>query len=711
MYLNTEKSVNGGKAMKNRLTVIVSVAMSVLLIVSVFTACSFNKESSTESTTLAPDESWNSGENESYQPVEIEGVELAAIVSEALGEEAEGFDGDLSSLSEDQLKKVVALAEKEGYAVETNADGKTVIKKDSSIESSDISDEKASDIMSDAGVKSSTRLSREQYERVSRAAKDRGASAVTDKNGDVRIIETSSAAATTTTTRASSGRSGRNNNTTNPEPDNPPAGTTSSGSRSTTSSASGTTTARTTTTRSNPVTPPTSIKSPVGGETVKPSFTEAVTAESYKVSDVQPDATNTFKDKGSFTTFNSCAATDDGGVVCVGTQMPEGDSNPLIVKFNKNGKEKWNDTYSADSLSDFADVAVLKNGSIVAVGTTTASDIAPQSEYKAINTAEGIIARYSDKGKREMFRIFGGSGGDLLYAVAATSDGGYVVAGETDSPDADLKNVPGEYCKAFVAKFDSSDNIQWIQAVSCPRKSYCRVNDICVSGDDIYAVIQTNAKAGDFETMDGAKNGRVFSVVEKLDSSGKQQWMKDFYENGSVELVSITPANDGGCVVGGYYSILSGGLKGSFNGPHEYYAGGKEGVILRVDGSGRFRWFQNIKGSGNDFIKGVTAIPEGYAFIAQTNSTTRDFVFPSKGDYDCYFGIIETSGGKPVKMRSFGGEGTDTAGSICYVGDGTVFACGNTNSKGGDFADVDAKSDGSAHVAFIRKYELTSEKA
>ena len=194
---------------RNKLTVVISVALCLLLIASVFTACSFKKGGEDESTTLSPGEDWGLSADETYQPVEIESVELAAIVSKALGEEANGFSGKLSDLSEAQLNKVKKVAEEEGYIVDTNDKGDTVIKKNSNLEVTAVNSEKESEILSEAGVKNTTRMSREDYEKVSKAANDRGATAVTDKDGNVTIVETTVKPTTTRATVVVSSTSGK----------------------------------------------------------------------------------------------------------------------------------------------------------------------------------------------------------------------------------------------------------------------------------------------------------------------------------------------------------------------------------------------------------------------------------------------------------------------------------------------------------------------
>ncbi|MBQ4626584.1 MAG: hypothetical protein IJB45_04955, partial [Clostridia bacterium] len=105
--------------MKNKSTAMLSLLMCLVLIISTFAACSIkddNKDSTT--TTLLPNESWQAGVPDTYEPVTITTVELVELVSEALGEDAEGFNGDLNTLTPEQQEKVEQLAADKGLIID-----------------------------------------------------------------------------------------------------------------------------------------------------------------------------------------------------------------------------------------------------------------------------------------------------------------------------------------------------------------------------------------------------------------------------------------------------------------------------------------------------------------------------------------------------------------------------------------------------------------
>lgn len=167
--------------MKSKSFKAVSVLVCLFLILSVFAACSPKNPDNDDSNTLSPNESWAGGEIV-YEPVTISSVELADLVSEALGDEAKDFNGDLSKLTPDQLQKVEDAAKDKGYTIDKDSSGKPVIKKDN-VAVTKVSQDEANDILTRASVKDPSKISKDEYDEISKIADDKGLTAVTNGNG------------------------------------------------------------------------------------------------------------------------------------------------------------------------------------------------------------------------------------------------------------------------------------------------------------------------------------------------------------------------------------------------------------------------------------------------------------------------------------------------------------------------------------------------
>ncbi|MBR6334931.1 MAG: hypothetical protein IKR90_02145 [Clostridia bacterium] len=664
--------------MKNKLTAAVSIAICLLMVISVMAACSKNKPLDGTSETIGSNESW-SGADDNYEPVDVTDVELVGIVSEALGEEASGFNGDLSSLTDEQMEKVKTVAEQKGYIVEEDEKGEPVVKKEANVEVSKPSDDKVREIYSKAKVEEGTTVTPEQYKEISKAAQEKGATAITDKQGNVTIIETT-VIPTTTTTRPST------------------SATTAAAQGGKTKPTASATVISSTRGKSNGTAPTYSV-APV--ETVP-----------VKVTGITAGAVNSFGN-GAHCFFAANAPTSDG-VVSVGNTLVDAkgkkrdSSSALIAKYESSGKRAWYSILAGDDITKYNDVCILTDGSIIAVGETIAEDLVADSLYRCKGTVEGVISKYNEKGKLQWTHLFGGSESDMIYAVSATPDGGFVIAGETESKDFDFKGATVNQNNGFVAKLDANGNRLWVKALG--GSLTCAVKDVATSSAGItYAVIETLCKDGDFASFDGAKNGRKYNVVMRLSEAGELNWVKNYWDVGAFQISHITCGNDSGCLIAGSYAAGQTKNEGTLNG---IYNGGEpgtyDGIIIKIGPTGETKWKCPLIGFQNDYITDITPVTGGYAVTGYTTSTNRDFAFKNLGDFDSFIGVVSEYG-KLLSIKSFGGSASDRAQAVCAAPGGTsVFVSGVTLPADNDFSKVDAVSNGTDAVAFEYKFDLAT---
>ncbi len=664
--------------MKNKSTAMLSVLMCLVLIISTFAACSIkdgNKDSTT--TTLLPNESWQAGVPDTYEPITITKVELVELVSEALGEDAEGFNGDLNSLTPEQQEKVEQLAQDKGLIIDKDNSGNTVIKKEPTTEATP---EEVSSIFNEVSVKDPSKVTPSEYEEISSVAQENGMTAVTNQQGAVEVVKP----VTRPTNPVSPTGNAGGTTVSSPTPTNKP------------------TTQKLTT---KPYTPPSYATAkpldPIGTLPVKTDKASINWFSNYGQADVNY-------------LFTRSDVTTDGGVVSTGTfiQMSESGeaitlSGSCIVKMNEKGKVVWQDSISGNDLTVYQDVAVLSDGSIIAVGYTTSTNLVSDTEYKCKGTAEGIVVKYSKKGEREWIKVFGGSETDEFYAVAATPDGGFVVGGMSYSTDLDLKGLSPYEVKSILVKYTANGSISWKKALGSDDASSIDGLDVNSAGV-IFASISTMQAIGDFEGLDIVKNRRS-TVAVAFSANGQVIWMKAISDDGSAELPAIVATDDGGCVLAG---DCSSGKDGNKYFLKDYYNGGPygtyDGIMVKFTSNGNTSWITPIKGYESDFITDIAKISGGYVVSGYSASGNRDFAGSSSknGDFNSFvyavneYGVLQT-------MNSFGGSRSDFARTICSDGKKTVYVAGSTNSSDGFTADFAVKGTESVETAFAALVTLT----
>lgn len=649
--------------MKNKFTARLSIFMCLVIIISCFAACSIKNGGDT-TTTLAPADSWQSGSG--YDKVVISQAELVGLVEDALGDDVpENFNGDLNTLTPEQLNKVEDHAKNEGLTVEKDENGDTVIKKEE-VPTQQASKDEIEDLFNKLTIKDPDNLSDKELEDLSEAAKNEGLIVQTKPSGEVVVVKP--VTTTKIVTRAPQTETTKKTNTK--------------------------------TTNASPKT--TAIYVPDTHMTAAPtgSFvaSEPSTLSNGWISNFG---------SGSHTVLVASTTTSDGGFVAAGiTTVSDGaGSSGVLVKYNEKGKQQWTKTLSGNALVSFDAVAELNDGSIVVVGSTMASDVASPDQYLCQNTVEGLIVKYSKNGDHQWTKIVGGSGADMVYAIEPTADGGFVAGGKTNSVDGSFSGLSAEKTKAFIYKFNANGGIEWKNCLA--GKIHCAVTDLAVNPNgEIFAVMENNNKDGDFASLEGTDNGRRTGIICKLTPGGNFVWKNSLYESGLVNLSAVTFTDDGGCVAAGQYSVSakegnSGSFKGIYNGGT---AGTFDGILVKYKANGDKAWTTPLIGFESEFITGITRIGNGYAVSGYSASNNRDFQGMGKGNFDSFVYTFSKYGERE-KLYHFGGSSADHARTLCANSE-SLYVAGETNSTDGDFTELSPKPTSDNAVGVVRRYNL-----
>ena len=95
-----------------------------------------------------------------------------------------------------------------------------------------------------------------------------------------------------------------------------------------------------------------------------------------------------------------------------------------MIKTDANGIEEWNSTYGGSGYDRGYSVQQTSDDGFIIGGTTVSYGSGSFDVWLIKTDAHGL---------EEWNSTFGGSGCDRGYSVYQTSDGGYVIAGDTDS--------------------------------------------------------------------------------------------------------------------------------------------------------------------------------------------------------------------------------------------------------------------------------------
>jgi hypothetical protein len=210
-----------------------------------------------------------------------------------------------------------------------------------------------------------------------------------------------------------------------------------------------------------------------------------------------------------------------------------GNADAWLIKTDSSGNEMWNETYGGlDDDGAFSIVQTVDGGYVLAGNTYS---------FSAGNNTDIWLIKTDSSGNELWNSPFGGPKDDFGYSVIQISDGGYALAGITNSSGAGYEDV-------WLIKTDSSGNKLW-------DKTYGGALD-----DEAYCVMQTEdggyALAGSTLCC-GA--GLWDAWLIKTDSSGNTLWNQTYGRTGDDQFISMITSGDGGFVLSGSTNTLGTG--------------------------------------------------------------------------------------------------------------------------------------------------------
>jgi uncharacterized delta-60 repeat protein len=253
------------------------------------------------------------------------------------------------------------------------------------------------------------------------------------------------------------------------------------------------------------------------------------------------------------------------------------------------------------------------------------------------------VLRLDSTGSVVWQKAYGGALQDDARCVKQTSDGGYVVAGETNSFGTGGLDF-------WVLRLNSNGSIVW-------QKTYGG------TGDDTAWSVEQTADGGYIVGGQTASfgAGSIDAWVLKLDSNGSVTWQKTYGGSGADVLRSVGQSSDGGYIVAGY--TISFG------------AGTLDAWILKLSSNGSVTWQKTYGGYSDDYVTSIQETQDG-GYIAA--GTTLSF---GAGSYNIWVLKLD-SNGSAVWQKTYGGAGGDYADSVQQTSDGGYIVAGHTSSFG-----------------------------
>jgi hypothetical protein len=347
------------------------------------------------------------------------------------------------------------------------------------------------------------------------------------------------------------------------------------------------------------------------------------------------------------------------------------ESDAFVMRIDNDGKPAWVQTWGSGRADTAYAVAVGKDGIAVGGNFVDTMSIGGMNA-KSTNSDDLYVVGFDRKGTAQWLLTGGGVDSDGVNAIAATEDGGWIIAGSF----ADVAEITGTKLKslgktdAFLGKIGPKGDVEWMKSFGGPSDdTFFRV---AVDAQGSIFVLGTFVYSASFggETFKAAGNSDTDILLAKYDSTGNHVWSKRFGNtfNDVAGGLAVDPAGN---------VTFTGSFDESITvGDSEYMSkGASDVVVAKFTTGGDFQWVKTYGGDREDVGFGIAADAAGNLTVTGWFSTKVDF---GKGELespnlnkDVFLVKLDPSG-TTLWQRGFGDKDNDQPRALALDGEGNA---------------------------------------
>ncbi len=271
------------------------------------------------------------------------------------------------------------------------------------------------------------------------------------------------------------------------------------------------------------------------------------------------------------------------------------DTDIFLIKTDADGNIIWAKTYGGTNDDMAFSVQQTSDGGYIVAGMTSSFGAGYRDIFLIKTDANGNVI---------WAKTYGGTNTDYAFSVQQTSDGGYIVAGHTESFST------GWDTDIILIKTDADGNIIWAKTYG--GTDWDEASSVQQTSDGGYIVAGTTRPFG--------AGGDI--ILIKTDASGNVQWAKTYGGTNDDRAYSVQQTSDGGYIVAGYTVSFSTGWDTDI-------------FLIKTDADGNIIWAKTYGGTGYDMASSVQQTSDGGYIVAGTTNSFgvgSDDVFLIKTD-------------------------------------------------------------------------------
>jgi hypothetical protein len=206
-----------------------------------------------------------------------------------------------------------------------------------------------------------------------------------------------------------------------------------------------------------------------------------------------------------------------------------------VVKLDANGNLQWTKTIGGKSADWGSSLIQTSDGGYAIAGSTFSSGTGAGWWGEDV-----YVVKLDANGNLQWTKTIGGPAHEIGFSLIQTSDGGYAIAGYTESFGAGSGDV-------YVVKLDANGNLQWTKTIGGPESGR--------APPSFRPPMAATPSPATPNPSAQEMSGDVYVV--KLDANGNLQWTKTIgAKNKNYSKSSLIQTSDGGYAIAGKHRIL-----------------------------------------------------------------------------------------------------------------------------------------------------------
>ena len=323
----------------------------------------------------------------------------------------------------------------------------------------------------------------------------------------------------------------------------------------------------------------------------------------------------------------SIKLTNDGGTIVAGyTDSKSGDVSPQpnreywdlwIVQLDKCGIIQWEKSFGGTGYESARDVVQTSDGGYMVLGETNSTDGSVIAGYGG--TKDIWLLKLSANGTLQWQKRYGGTGLDIGNHIELTSEEDFLIAASSTSNDGDIRgnHSTGTFTDGVLIKINATGTLLWSKCFGGSKNE--ELFDLEIINGTIFLAGFTNSTDGDIPPSQ--KNYDIWLLA--IDGNGNKIFSKIYGGSQNDVAYCMSKGSDGSLTLAGYTTSTDGDVSGA-KGSQDYW-------VINVDQRGKLNWQKVLGGTDAEYAKTIITDNDGgyicllYKYDAADEGSSVDF--------------------------------------------------------------------------------------